>query len=888
MRTRTFYLLGAAIMTIFLSSASQAAQGQAAPAQTAKPNITVLPNGLTVLVQEDDRFPLAALRLYAHTGSSFETPETAGISHQLEHTVFKSTGKRPQGMVAKDAEAAGGEINAATSFDYTVYVADMPADKWRLGLDIFVDMIFGAKLDAAELDSERKVVLSEIDRGEDDPESKLFKTIQGMIWPGTSYSWPVIGYRKTVETFTGEGLRAYISEHYQPQSLLLVVCGKVKAEEVVAEATRLFGAMQNDRALDPVVPFNSSAVPGEPKISMEFGKWNKVYLNAAFPVEGLKSGKLAGIEVLAQLLGGDKTSRLYRKLKYEDRLVDEISVSSLNLERGGALYISATLEPGKLEAFWSTFAAELAKLSAASFTEEELARAKLNIEDGMFQAKETLGGLANKVGFFQFYGFGPEGEKNYLYSLSTVDKQSLGALMREYLRPERLSLAVLAPQGEAGKPAVAATPETLKAKLLTAWPVKDAKAEALVSVAGMKTETIEVAPGRKLVLIPDNTLPYTSISLFYAGGDGLLSPNQQGLAELTARSITRGAGTRGVTQIEDYLSGRAAQLAVSAGRDIFTLETKFPVRFSQDVLGLIKDILAKPAFAAKEIDRAKQNQIAAIKSQEDQPLSLAFRHMFPYLFPDDHYGYYRLGQPAGVAAFTPADASKFWARQSAMPFVMSVCGQFDRAQIVAFAKEVAGKGSAEKYAYATPLWTKEHEKSLPLPERNQTHLLLIFPTSGTDGSDTPGLQVLKSVLAGQSGILFRDLRDRDSLGYSVTALLWQSPKAGFLAFYIGTTPDKAEAAMAGFRKTVDGLRLDSLPEAEVARARNLLFGDYFRDHQSLRSRGMEAASLLIQGFPMDKDYKNLLAGQKVTPEELRALAVKYLSMESAYVLAIKP
>ena len=875
-------------MTILLGSAPQAAYGQPPQTPPAAPKVTVLPNGLTVLVQEDDRFPLVSLRLYAHTGSAFETPETAGISHQLEHMVFKSTATRPQGMLAKDAEAAGGEINAATSFDYTVYVADMPAEKWRLGLDIFKDMIFDATLDPDELASERKVVLSEIDRGEDDPDTRLFKTIQGMVWPGTPYAWPVIGFRETVANFTSAGLRAYVQEHYQPQSLLLVVCGRATADDVVAEANRLFGGMQNDRSIIAPVPFADAHTRREPRIDLEYGKWGKVYLTAAFPVDGILSGKLAGVEVLAQLLGGDKTSKLHRKRKYEDRLVDDIAVSALALERGGALCIEATLDPAKLDAFWATLAAELAKLNAASFSDEEIARAKLNIEDGLFQAKETLGGLANKLGFFQFYGFGPEGEKNYLYSLGCVDKFSLGALMRDFIRPERVNLAVLAPRDDAGKPAVAATPQSLRAKLLSLWPVKDAAGEAETASSAAKTEILELAPGRKLVLIPDPTLPYTSISLFYAGGDGLLAENQQGLAELTARSLTRGAAGKSHSQIEDFLSGRAAQLAVSSGRDIFTLETKFPVHFSKDVLSLIKDILAKPAFAPKELDRAKQNQIAAIASQEDQPLSLAFRNMFPALFPDGHYGYFRLGQPETVARFTPADVTRLWAGQSAMPFVMSVCGQYDREKIVAFARSVAGKGSSETYAFRAPSWSKQRETSLILPDRNQTHLLLIFPTSGSEGPDTPGLSLLKSVLAGQSGILFRDLRDRDSLGYSVTALLWQSPKAGFLAFYIGTTLDKAEAAMAGFRATVQGLRRDLLPGDDIDRAKNLLRGDYFRDRQSLRSRGMEAASLLIQGFPIDKDFSDLTASQKVTAQELRALAVKYLSMESAYVLTIKP
>ena len=162
-------------------------------------HVVTLQNGLRVLIKEDDRFPLASIKLWVHAGSGYETPDIAGISHLLEHMVFKGTEKRAMGEVAMEIESVGGNLNAGTSFDYTVFYVDMPHDQWKLGLDTITDMAFHPLIDPqGNLESEKKVVLEELERGEDTPSRKLFKTLQSMIWKGTSYEWPIIGYRETV------------------------------------------------------------------------------------------------------------------------------------------------------------------------------------------------------------------------------------------------------------------------------------------------------------------------------------------------------------------------------------------------------------------------------------------------------------------------------------------------------------------------------------------------------------------------------------------------------------------------------------------------------------------------------------------------------------------
>ena len=176
--------------------------------------LTQLGNGLTVLIMKDARFPLVSTRLYVHAGSAYEKPEQAGISHVLEHMVFKGTESRPKGAVSKEVEAAGGYLNAATSFDYTVYITDMPARHWKLGMDVARDMAFHATLDPEELEAEKNVIVSELQRGLDNPGNRLFTALQESALAGTPYARPIIGFEKTIRALTVQDIRDYIHTYY--------------------------------------------------------------------------------------------------------------------------------------------------------------------------------------------------------------------------------------------------------------------------------------------------------------------------------------------------------------------------------------------------------------------------------------------------------------------------------------------------------------------------------------------------------------------------------------------------------------------------------------------------------------------------------------------------
>ncbi|MBQ4133821.1 MAG: insulinase family protein [Desulfovibrionaceae bacterium] len=852
-----------------------------------------LPNALPVLVIPDKRFPLVSIRLYAHAGSAYETDAQAGISHLLEHMVFKGTPSRPKGQISKEVENLGGYLNAATSYDYTVYIVDLPSNHWSRGLDIVHDMVFNATIDPAELESEKQVVISELERNEDNPANYLFQKITQSALKGSPYARPIIGYRETVSSFTREDIKNYVNTWYQPQSMLLVVCGDVKTEAVLTEAEKLFGNLHNSEVIPfraPIDPARLKA-PGHSAVSADAGlhkgpsvfvekrPLNKVYFNIAFPVPGYQSDEDPTLEILAGLLGGDPTSLFYRTYKYEKQLVDNISVYYYNFEGIGLIYCSALVDADKFNAFWQEFSKDLPTVSAADFNEEELARIKLNIEDSLFRSKETIAGIASKAGYFFMQGGSLMAERDYLTALRAVTLQDVDKAIKTWFRPEALSIAALSPE-EFYFP-------DFEGDLQKNWPVKEQAEQQNTPLEAGAAETVEIGPGRTLIMLPDPTLPYISLNLAFTGGDLLLQADEQGLNDLAASALTRGTKEMNAPELEVYLAERAASLSASAGKKTFNLGSSFPVRFKNDMFNLVRSTLDNPAFSPEEVEREKNNQIAAIRTREDQPLGLAFRRLMPFLFPDQVQGYFRMGTPESVAAYTPEQVKAYWGKQMQQPWVLAVCGDFNREEVIEFAESLPAP-TAKTPVMTAPKWNADKELNLHMPGRNQSHIMLVFKTTGSKDPDNPKLDLLNTYLSGMGGMLFTELRDKQGLGYTVTSIKWQSEETGLLAFYIGTDPDKTETALDGFKKIIHQLQAQPLNPEDLQGAANQMEGEYYRNHQSLGSRAMEAASLSILNYPLDYALNNIEQAKAATPGEIQELANKYLNWDEAYIIRVDP
>ena len=872
------------LLGILLLPQLAAAAPQAAPANpSTSGNDTMLvrlKNGLTVYIIRDSRFPLVCTRLFVGTGSANETAEQAGISHVLEHMVFKGTEKRPKGQVARDVESLGGYLNAATSFDKTWFITDMPAKHWKTGMDVVKDMAFHPSLDPAELEAEKDVIVSELKGGDDTPTRRLFEDLQVAGLAHTVYGRPIIGFEKTIRAVTADDLRAYIRTWYQPQNMMLLVAGDIDPKAVLAHAEELFGDLKNDTILPEPAPVQLEGAAGGPRVEVTYGPWNKVYLGIALPAPALGDQRSIDLDVLAYALGGDGTSQFYRKYRYEKQLVDSISVGNMSLNRAGLFYMVAQLDADKVEPFWQEFTRDLAALDAGKITPDVIERARFNYEDGMDRASETLDGLTSWKATVQFELGGPQGEANVRHALAAVDSARLRQAQDLWLRPDQVRVRVLAPEK-------AKLPD-LDAILQHNWPapaVERQKAAAAAEKVG-KREIVDLGQGRTVILQPDRTIPYVSLEILRPGGNALLKPADQGLAQLTAATLTDGCGTRDLDAMERFVAERAASLSASAGVQSFTVSLTGPARFNADYFALLGDLLHKPTFAEKDVRRQADTLKAALVRRQDNPMSFMGSKINGFLFPGGQpYGFDGLGTAENQDRFGPGDVREFWKQQNAQPWILSVAGDFDREKVLAFARSLPVP-TAPAVDVPQPTWGAD--KRLSLPGRQQAHLLLAFHAVPLDHPDAPALMLLESVLSGQSGLLFNKLRDEQGLGYTVTAFYRSLPEAGFMAFYIGTTPRNLDVARQGFSGIIKDIKTDLLPADLLAKGLNRMEGSYYRGRQSLGARADEAASERLLGQPQDFQKRLLEKAAKVTPEQLREVARKYLLVDKMYEVTLLP
>lgn len=874
------------LLGILLLPQLAAAAPQAAPANpSTSGNDTMLvrlKNGLTVYIIRDSRFPLVCTRLFVGTGSANETAEQAGISHVLEHMVFKGTEKRPKGQVARDVESLGGYLNAATSFDKTWFITDMPAKHWKTGMDVVKDMAFHPSLDPAELEAEKDVIVSELKGGDDTPTRRLFEDLQVAGLAHTVYGRPIIGFEKTIRAVTADDLRAYIRTWYQPQNMMLLVAGDIDPKAVLAHAEELFGDLKNDTILPEPAPVQLEGAAGGPRVEVTYGPWNKVYLGIALPAPALGDQRSIDLDVLAYALGGDGTSQFYRKYRYEKQLVDSISVGNMSLNRAGLFYMVAQLDADKVEPFWQEFTRDLAALDAGKITPDVIERARFNYEDGMDRASETLDGLTSWKATVQFELGGPQGEANVRHALAAVDSARLRQAQDLWLRPDQVRVRVLAPEK-------AKLPD-LDAILQRNWPapaVERQKAAAAAEKVG-KREIVDLGQGRTVILQPDRTIPYVSLEILRPGGNALLKPADQGLAQLTAATLTDGCGTRDLDAMERFVAERAASLSASAGVQSFTVSLTGPARFNADYFALLGDLLHKPTFAEKDVRRQADTLKAALVRRQDNPMSFMGSKINGFLFPGGQpYGFDGLGTAENQDRFGPGDVQAFWKQQNAQPWILSVAGDFDREKVLAFARSLPVP-TAPAVDVPQPTWGADKRLPLSLPGRQQAHLLLAFHAVPLDHPDAPALMLLESVLSGQSGLLFNKLRDEQGLGYTVTAFYRSLPEAGFMAFYIGTTPRTLDVARQGFSGIIKDIKTDLLPAELLAKGLNRMEGSYYRGRQSLGARADEAASERLLGQPQDFQKRLLEKAAKVTPEQLREVARKYLLVDKMYEVTLLP
>ncbi len=864
-----------------------------------------LPNGLRVILQETHAAPVVAWTLWVRVGSGDETDAESGIAHVHEHMLFKGTARRGVGEIAMAVEGSGGQINAYTSFDQTVYYCTIASRYLDVGLDVLADAAQNSSFDPVELAREEEVVLEEIKRGEDSPGTKISRILFETAYRVHPYRRPIIGTKAHVRSFTREMITDFYRRWYVPNNMVLVAVGDFKSEDVRRKIENAFGAF-------PSKPVPSPHRPDEPpqaamRSSVVPDAIQQAYLQMAFPACDLLHPDAPALEVLALILGQGESSRLYRRVKAAQQKVHDVRTHAYTLRDPGLFLVGALVDPGREIEAQTAILQETFRLREERVSPAELAKAKLNIEAEAIYDKETVQGLAHKLAFYEALAGDVAFEGEFLARVNAVTREDVREVARRILTPERLSVAMLVPEAAAQ----ALTPEAVRAASEKPRPPSrrartSAKTIARPGPAAAsrvpdqprasvpdRPATLSVLPnGLRIIVKESHAVPVVAIRAALLGGLLIEDRRSNGISDLMANMLTKGTRRRTAEDIAEEIERIAGSISGSSGRNSLGVEVEVLSRHFRRAVDLLADVTLAPAFDARELAKQRADTLAAIARREDDLAGFAVDAFAATLYERHPYRLTTLGTPASVKRITRADLRRAWARLCVPAnLVISVVGDVSGKEAVAALRRAFG--SMRPRAFQRPRLPRETGPRAPKRleihrDKEQAHLLLGFLGTTLGDRDKYAIEVLNTVLAGQGGRLFVELRDRQSLAYSVTSFSMEGIDPGYVAVYMATSPGKIRRAIAGVRKELSRIRREKVPEEELARAKRNGVGSYEIDLQRAMSQAANLGFNELYGLGLEESRaypEKILA---VTAEDVQRVARKYLRMDRPVIVLVRP
>lgn len=841
-----------------------------------------LKNGLQVLLIESHKSPVVSLQAWVRTGSADEAPREAGLSHFIEHLLFKGTRKFKMGEIAQIIEGSGGELNAYTSFDQTVFYMTLSKVFMRTGLEALADMMGFPAFNPSEIDAEREVVVEEMKRGQDSlgrqASQLLFKTAYG----AHPYGRPVIGLEKIVRGVKPAVIQSYFDGRYNPKNMFLVISGDFDSADAKAMIQASFGELKGHPVR--VVKRSKLQKTTQPKVKMETSKFEQSIAYLAWPIPKISHEDIPALDLLAFVLGAGETSRLVQRLRMQEPLVQSIGASTFTPKDEGLFLVSCSFADTDPQKIMTAVREEILSVLHEGVHPEEIRRAVTNMQSDEFYSLETVDGLARKFGNLEFYFRDVKMTERYLRIMRSLTSQDLQRVLKKYLKPESTIATALAGHKAQGVDVALKSFVSAYKKSLSQKPVKIKKAVAVKHAtiprfkALRQTPAIELIPlanGDRLLFRPSFETPVVSVRVAAQGGLRAEPDHQAGLCELVTRTWMGGTSHHSEEQLSKAVEGLAAGLSPMSGKNSVSMGMDVLSGAIPQMVDLWTEVLNEPTFPQAVMERERQIQIHQIEAKKDNPAQICMNLFAQKMFGQHPYSRDPMGTAASLNALNSQNLKDWWTRIFAkQKKVISVCGATE-AKIWVDALNAIG-GKTPQLAVVPNTQKIQYPASTVLvferAEKEQTHLVYGYPGLTLFDERRYALQIMQSVLAGQGGRLFLELRDKNSLAYSVSPLRMEGIDGGYFGAYIGCAPNKTETALKMMREQFDRLGSELIPEAELDRAKRYIIG---RNDIDLQRAGSISASILfndLYGIDYNEAFNNAEKYRAVTAESIRSLA----------------
>lgn len=826
-----------------------------------------LPNGLTVLLKRDGAAPVSSVQVWVKTGSIHEGGALgAGLSHYLEHMLFKGTTRRAGREISATVQAHGGNINAYTTFDRTVYYIDLPSEHTGVAIDLLADIVLHSTLPAAEVAKEKEVILREIEMCLDDPDQRLTQALFETAFHTHPYRQPIIGHREIFAACTREDLVAYYQARYVPNNLVLIIAGDFDVVATRAAITHHFGSAPRARLAPVLVPAESAQLARREQHLYEDVKVSRAGLG--WPIPGLTHPDAPALDMLALVLGHGDSSLLWQSMREQARLVHTIDVMAWSPGTCGLFYISYLADPAKRAVAEQAILRELARLATKGFRPAMLAKAVRQMVTSEVNMRKTMSGQASRLGAGEVVVGDINYTRTYFERLCALKPVDLQRVMKTYLEPERLTVVSSNP--------VASVDETARPPLAA-------------SAASQNFAEVTLPNGARLLLQPNKHLPNLHLRLAFAGGPLFEPADKRGLTALLATLLVKDTQRRTAEEVARAIEGVGGSFHEFSGNNSFGLTAEVLPSDITLALQLLSDAILRPAFKSATLEIERESALASLQESLDDVVSVGRKIMRAKFFGSHPFAIESGGDAAGLRAIALADLRALYRHLILSGnAVLAVAGDFEPKKLGPVLKAFLAKLPSGQVAQRPAKIISTVGDFIEQQPRQQAIVFQAFPGPGLQSPDYPVSEVADELFSGMSSHLFERVREEKSLAYFVRSNRMVGLEVGLFYFYAGTSPERYPEVLAELDLEILRVQQGRVTPEELRRCQIRLKAGKRMSQQTNSARAMQAALNAIYGQPVNDGPLYEARIEAVTLSDLQSFAQKYFQRSQRVQLVVKP
>jgi len=828
----------------------------------------ILDNGLRAIVKEDHRNPLVVISIFIDSGSASEGEYSGtGISHLIEHMLFKGTRKYPAGAIEDILNRYGGSIEGYTSYDYTGYSVTILKDHLDIAVDVLKEMISEPVFDQGEMKKEMSVIEREMDMNRDNPARRISRMTFETAFLKHPYRLPPIGYKENFKKLSRPDLIKFFKAAYTPEKITIAVVGDIDRQDVLGKIAVSFGKLP--RGNNTII-----AKPEEPpqaieRLLEERADIDGAYMNISFHSMDLLNSDLYAMDLLSFILGQGESSVLNENLRMKNRLVLSVSAYNYTPKDPGLFVVSSILKEENINKAMDAVLSQIENLKQNSISEYDLQKAKNNFIADYVYRKETIESQANDMAQSQILTGSPDFYREYIENIKSVKAEDIKQVAAKYLNAQNMVVTVLSKSGNALK----------------------RKNESGLEKKSMDIKKISLSNNIPVIMSENHSLPIIAVSIVFKGGLRAENEDNNGMSMLTSRMLLDGTDSMSRSDMAKFYESRAIALNAYSGNNSIGINLTCLKEHIEDALKLASDICTSSSFPDEEFKREKNEIQEAIKMQDNEIMNHGHRLLKELLFKTHPYRFQTIGTGSSVDKITK-DAVKDFYKSVVSPenIAIGVSGDFKSEEIMNLIEKYFSKITLNKPVFPNPQKEPAIEKireSTVNVDKDQSLILIGFSGIGIYDKDRYVVEILANILSSPSGVLFKNIREENGLTYAVGAFNVLGIDPGYLAVYALTSKENIQKTRSRILKELDLLAKNSVKKGDIEKSENYL--------KAMRKVNMQTNSSFIFSVAMDElyglgynDYKNFDKSiDAVTVEDVKRVAKRILTLDKCAVLILK-